>query len=1385
MKKGASFMPRHFEYEDAMSIEMSTNFVKRDLTALAEANSRTSQEVAETSGTGTSPTPGNNQVNEEIADPLTGSDVTPSATGQSQPVPMPEKALSENTDDAPTIAPATTLTTPSTSALTTPKPTDFLSLSNSAQQEVIDIIANSMGTDSGIEQNQDVADFFKLPHSAKAEPHDKKEGGKGAKRHGKKTKKTVQPGAKKTTTRRGHLTHEKEETHQHETSTSHCNAVDVAEPTEGIQDAVNGQNTIPVNHANELESLPDEKVSKKRTRAVLKKPSKEADVEIADNSEEKQQGPRKGRRSKAKLTETEVPDEADKDTVESVVEKLTPSKRTKSTSSRNQGPIESQQPNRNHEVFVEVANLPVYRQFTPAKYAGLPSSDLDSSIFVNEVASSPAPAKKRHSEESQSESERQVRQPPSAKKRKRSATVIEDVSRDEEEQTVAKRGRLGKKKKKGVSKGRQITQPETSESQKGGIETAVMEVKPDDVAECGVESEDTTITEKDDQQPIAEEPSDVYFLPNGRLSRRAKSKVNYSLEFPDIEGLGDSEVRVHRRKSGVRKRETSGDTKKIYTARKEPVDNGITQNWEFKETQFFAPVFTLPQLSTEEREKNREMMQDAGNGFFYQSRPCQSKQLSKYRKCKSCIAKVGGDGCRFTRLRLFKGKEKSSFKYGPWFGTEPANSKSNTTPGTSYDLRNKISGMQMSLREAGEYVRDKIALAVFQMLEKEMRLINGTGEHGFPVAYREDWLKGTRHLCDYCMRSIANVYWICRMCCQELCTECFQDWTKPPTQLLHDPLRRHPHFFKRYSICSWKDSIEHTPQDCLLVHKIPKKETECVLREAEQWLDARGVAKCVPADVERAFFIPPVQGESVDQVQEVSVDQVQSEPVSQTLDTVPEHDIVMEEVETTQELQNTVEEEATTIEESKTEVQTLVPQEEKYPTPPPPIVSFSFTRSPTPAPPSHNVTFTTLPFPIFTHNSAPTLSEFQQLWQTFQPLIISHLDAHFQQDWSPHYFMEHHADEEIEAIDCVTLQTLREMKLRTFFQGYEVPSKRCCECCPNWGGDKGVDVAPAVADPETGTGTESETATKTATEAAPNDSDKSGQNLVEPNPELSSQSDQTGLQDALCPNSVSCQGLYRRIKIKDWPGTTDFKQRLPEHFDDFMNILPYKEYTTRNGPLNLASSFPRDWLQPDLGPKMYSAYESHDGVDGIGTTCLHLDMADACNVMMYTAENVWHADHVLNTDIPPEELERDPRPIGAVWDIYPKKDLPLIRRFLDDIAKELERESEDPVHDQNFYLNAPLRQRLFESYGVRGYRLYQRVGDAIFVPAGCAHQVCNYRPCIKVALDFVSPESIFKCRELTAEFRLLSRRHQRRCDLLQLDVIAYHAWRRFSHLEAS
>ena len=118
---------------------------------------------------------------------------------------------------------------------------------------------------------------------------------------------------------------------------------------------------------------------------------------------------------------------------------------------------------------------------------------------------------------------------------------------------------------------------------------------------------------------------------------------------------------------------------------------------------------------------------------------------------------------------------------------------------------------------------------------------------------------------------------------------------------------------------------------------------------------------------------------------------------------------------------------------------------------------------------------------------------------------------------------------------------------------------------------------------------------------------------------------------------------------------------------------------------------------------MYNAMASSDTPGTKGTTRLHMDMADAVNVMLYSAP------------------APDGKSGGAVWDIYDACDAGKIRDFLK--GKFKGKFQNDPIHSQMFYLDCELRKELYDEFGVKSYRIYQNPGDVVFIPAGCAHQV--------------------------------------------------------------
>uniref|UniRef100_A0A453MSL7 JmjC domain-containing protein n=1 Tax=Aegilops tauschii subsp. strangulata TaxID=200361 RepID=A0A453MSL7_AEGTS len=187
--------------------------------------------------------------------------------------------------------------------------------------------------------------------------------------------------------------------------------------------------------------------------------------------------------------------------------------------------------------------------------------------------------------------------------------------------------------------------------------------------------------------------------------------------------------------------------------------------------------------------------------------------------------------------------------------------------------------------------------------------------------------------------------------------------------------------------------------------------------------------------------------------------------------------------------------------------------------------------------------------------------------------------------------------------------------------------------------------------------------------------------------------------------AVGPDGLPVLLKLKDWPQHSSFEDRLPRHLAEFISALPFREYTDhKSGPLNLAVKLPKKVIKPDLGPKTYIAYGVAQEL-GVGdsVTKIHCDMSDAGN---QTGG-------------------------GALWDIFRREDVSKLQEYLIKHSEEFRHYNYEPVkqvihpiHDQCFYLTNEHKRKLKEEYGVEPWTFEQKLGDAVFIPAGCPHQSC-------------------------------------------------------------
>nr|GAT57727.1 predicted protein [Mycena chlorophos] len=226
-------------------------------------------------------------------------------------------------------------------------------------------------------------------------------------------------------------------------------------------------------------------------------------------------------------------------------------------------------------------------------------------------------------------------------------------------------------------------------------------------------------------------------------------------------------------------------------------------------------------------------------------------------------------------------------------------------------------------------------------------------------------------------------------------------------------------------------------------------------------------------------------------------------------------------------------------------------------------------------------------------------------------------------------------------------------------------------------------------------------------------------------------------------------------KVKDWPPTEDFDNKFPDLFEDFLRAAPVGCYMLYDGHLNLWSFLPLNMIRPDLGPKMYIAYANIVKADRVmGSTRLHLDMTDAFNICTFAGQT------------------SDGRAGYAIWHIFRAEDTQALRDFLRPMLSEAEAaECNDPIHGQQLYLNDEKLAEL-ATMNIFAHRIEQHQGEAVLIPAGCAHQVLNVSDCIKIAMDFVSPENLAATHRVTGEFRLLAGFEE----VLQFKELLWHSW---------
>ncbi|XP_050222946.1 E3 ubiquitin-protein ligase JMJ24 [Mercurialis annua] len=141
-----------------------------------------------------------------------------------------------------------------------------------------------------------------------------------------------------------------------------------------------------------------------------------------------------------------------------------------------------------------------------------------------------------------------------------------------------------------------------------------------------------------------------------------------------------------------------------------------------------------------------------------------------------------------------------------------------------------------------------------------------------------------------------------------------------------------------------------------------------------------------------------------------------------------------------------------------------------------------------------------------------------------------------------------------------------------------------------------------------------------------------------------------------------------------------------------------------------------------------------------------------------------------------QKLMKETRP-GVHWDIFRRQDVPKLVKYLQKHTMDFGKPDNvtHSLYDGTSFLYGHHISKLKEEFGVEPWSFEQKLGEAVFVPAGCPFQMRNLQSTVLLALDFLSPESVGEAARLAEEIRCLPNDHETKLQVLEVGKISLYA----------